>query len=100
VKDQPLRTIDDVIAEIAGMSIEELANEPTEDDQHLITVDELRAAGALDVPSVWRKSLDKEPDLFSELSEADELGPEKKEPARIDPEDDGSGEEKGDTHHF
>ncbi len=26
-------------------------------DPHLITVDELRAAGALDVPAAWRKSL-------------------------------------------
>ena len=26
-------------------------------DQHLISVDELRAAGALDVPATWRKSL-------------------------------------------
>jgi hypothetical protein len=26
-------------------------------DQHLISVDELRAAGALDVPASWRKSL-------------------------------------------
>jgi hypothetical protein len=26
-------------------------------DRHLISVDELRAAGALDVPPAWRKSL-------------------------------------------
>jgi hypothetical protein len=57
VKDQPLPTIDDVIAEIAGIPIEELAKEPTKDGRHLITVDELRAAGALDVPAAWRKSL-------------------------------------------
>ncbi len=55
--DQPLRTIDDIIAEIAGIPIEELAKEPTEDGRHLISVDELRAAGALDVPAAWRKSL-------------------------------------------
>lgn len=30
-------------------------------DQRLITVDELRAAGALDVPPAWRKSLGNEP---------------------------------------
>jgi hypothetical protein len=30
------------------------------EDQHLITVDELRAAGALDVPAAWRKSLGEE----------------------------------------
>jgi hypothetical protein len=57
VKDQRSRTIDDLIAEIAGIPIEELANEPTEDGRHLISVDELRAAGALDVPAAWRKSL-------------------------------------------
>ena len=57
MKDQRLRTIDDVIAEIAGIPIEELAKEPTKDGRHLITVDELRAAGALDVPAAWRKSL-------------------------------------------
>jgi hypothetical protein len=40
---------------------------------HLISVDELRAAGALDVPPVWRKSLggplggNIERDLFSDL---------------------------------
>lgn len=35
----------------------------------LITVDELRAAGALDVPPSWRKSLVVERDLFSEFLE-------------------------------
>ena len=34
-------------------------------NQHLISVDELRAAGALDVPPAWRKSLFVERDLFS-----------------------------------
>lgn len=29
-------------------------------DPHLISVDELRAAGALDVPAAWRKSLAEE----------------------------------------
>jgi len=42
-------------------------------DQHLITVDELRAAGALDVPAAWRKSLGTEQrDLFSDLIDDDE----------------------------
>ena len=36
-------------------------------DPHLISVDELRAAGALDVPAAWRKSLGGEPDLFAGL---------------------------------
>lgn len=41
---------------------------------HLITVDELRAAGALDVPPAWRKSLGAAPverDLFSDLEDDD-----------------------------
>ena len=33
------------------------------ENQHLISVDELRAAGALDVPPAWRKSLGAERDL-------------------------------------
>lgn len=66
MKDQPLRTVDDMIAEIAGMSIEEIRNEPWE-GPHLISVDVLRAAGALDVPAAWRKSLSGgERDLFSD----------------------------------
>jgi hypothetical protein len=39
-------------------------------DQHLISVDELRAAGALEVPPAWRKSLHVErvptPSLFKD----------------------------------
>jgi hypothetical protein len=57
VKDQPLATIDDLITDIAGIPIEELAKEATADGQHLISVEELRTAGALDVPATWRKSL-------------------------------------------
>lgn len=33
------------------------------EDQHLISADELRAAGALDVPPAWRKSLGVEREL-------------------------------------
>lgn len=41
---------------------------------HLISVDELRAAGALDVPAAWRKSLGGkvDRDLFSDLGDEDE----------------------------
>jgi hypothetical protein len=47
------------------------------EDRHLITVDELRAAGALDVPAAWRKSLGpEERDLFSDLPDEDDQGPE------------------------
>lgn len=46
-------------------------------DRHLISVDELRAAGALDVPPAWRKSLaparkKKERLLFDDDDFADE----------------------------
>ncbi len=47
-------------------------------DHHLITVDELRAAGALDVPASWRKSLRVERDLFS--GEDEGTRPEEQEP--------------------
>jgi hypothetical protein len=73
------------------MTIEEIASEPWE-GPHLISVDELRAAGALDVPPAWRKSLaatekqyplfgDDDEDLDSESStpcdpEADEANDE------------------------
>lgn len=50
----------------------------------LISVDELRAAGALDVPAAWRKSLGEERDLFSDLA-ADE-DPDKPQPARAQPD--------------
>lgn len=47
------------------------------EDQHLISVHELRAAGALDVPPGWRKSLqpqrDPSPSLFKD-EDADSEG--------------------------
>jgi len=56
------------------------------EDQHLITVDELRAAGALDVPAAWRKSLGVERDLFSGLFGDDDTLPEKQQPTQRDPD--------------
>lgn len=50
-------------------------------DKHLITVDELRAAGALDVPAGWRKSLRVEPDFFP-AEEQDTSPEDQKPPAR------------------
>jgi hypothetical protein len=50
VKDQRLPTVDEWI------SLHGDERDITE-SPHLITVDELRAAGALDVPAAWRKSL-------------------------------------------
>jgi hypothetical protein len=72
VEDRHYRSIDELIAEIKGKTIEELASEPW-DGPHLISRDELLAAGALYVPPSWRKSLGgKERDLFSEVVEDDE----------------------------
>jgi hypothetical protein len=62
----------------------------------LITVDELRAAGALDVPAAWRKSLGVERvqrDLFSGLSEGDESLREAEQATLSDPDDDDSADE-------
>jgi hypothetical protein len=56
------------------------------EDPHLVFVDELRAAGALDVPPAWRKSLSDERDLFSELN-GDDNDPEAEEPTNSEPED-------------
>lgn len=58
-------------------------------DRHLISVDELRAAGALDVPPAWRKSLHVEPDLFSFLTDEDESCPDDPDasPSEEDPEE-------------
>jgi hypothetical protein len=56
------------------------------EDQHLITVDELRTAGALDVPDGWRKSLRVERDLFSGLFKDDDAGSEEERPAGVDPD--------------
>ena len=66
--------------------LEELGEDDYE-GPHLISVDELRAAGALEVPPSWRKSLGggKARDLFSE-SNGDEENPEKQQPARVEPD--------------
>lgn len=47
----------------------------------LITVDELRAAGALDVPASWRKSLGAERDFFGNGLE--ETSPRSDEPCEV-----------------
>ena len=54
-----------------------------EGQPHLISVEELRAAGALDCPPEWRKHLSPRPpkpvqrNLFSELTDDDEDAPAK-----------------------
>lgn len=63
-------------------------------DQHLISVDELRAAGALDVPASWRKSLGaeqpRERDLFSDLVDDDDASLDEEDPVPVDAEDTGT----------
>ncbi|HEX3659262.1 MAG TPA: hypothetical protein VHV55_25965 [Pirellulales bacterium] len=56
----------------------------------MISVDELRAAGALDVPAAWRKSLAVERDLFSGLFGDGDAGSEEPEPTPLDADGDGS----------
>jgi hypothetical protein len=52
----------------------------------LISVDELRAAGALDVPPAWRNSLGgEERDLFSELI-GDGENPDNEQPTKVEPD--------------
>lgn len=51
-EDRLLREVRQVIAEVARERAAEGGRRP-----HLISVDELRASGALDVPPEWRKSL-------------------------------------------
>jgi hypothetical protein len=57
-------------------------------DHHLISVDELRAAGALDVPAAWRNSLFVERDLFSSLSDDEEADPDDQQPSPGDEDED------------
>jgi len=54
------------------------------EDQHLISVDELRAAGALDVPAAWRKSLAVERALFFDFIDDDEAVLDEPEPTPLD----------------
>jgi hypothetical protein len=60
---------------------------------HLISVDELRAAGALDVPPAMRKSLRNEPDLFTNVSEDASPRPKKPRRKKADTDDKASSEE-------
>jgi hypothetical protein len=56
----------------------------------LITVDELRAAGALEVPPEWRKSLGVERDLFTGLFGEDDLDAEEQPSGPTDQDGDES----------
>lgn len=61
---------------------------------HLISVDELRAAGALDVPAAWRNSLYVEPDLFSGFIDEEETFPDNQDSSPSDEEDGRESEEQ------
>jgi hypothetical protein len=59
-------------------------------DRHLISVDQLRAAGELDLPPAWRKSLgaqSEERHLFSGMSEDDDT--DAQEQQSTPPDEDG-----------
>ena len=62
-------------------------------DQRLISVDELRAAGALDVPASWRKTLGAERDQLTLFGDDDTV-PEKQPPTPRDADDDAPAEER------
>jgi hypothetical protein len=93
VQDKHYSSIDELIEEIRGIPIEEL-REYREDGKYLISVDELRAAGALDVPAAWRKSLGVERNQqFSLFGEDDDTLPEQQDPTAGDPSVDESADE-------
>jgi len=56
-------------------------------------VDELRAAGALDVPASWRKTLGVKRDLLTLFGDDDTL-PEKQPPAPCDADGEASADEQ------
>jgi hypothetical protein len=55
-------------------------------DQHLISADELRAAGALDVPAAWRKSLQVERDPAPSLFPDEDTDSEERDENRAAPD--------------
>jgi hypothetical protein len=59
---------------------------------HLISVHELRAAGALDVPAAWRKSLGVQREYLPLFGDDDML-PEQEQPTPRDADDDGSADD-------
>jgi hypothetical protein len=63
-------------------------------EPHLISVDELRAAGALDVPASWRKSLAVERDLFTGLFDDADALPDEQQPENAGDQDGDQGAEE------
>jgi hypothetical protein len=78
VQDPYLKSVLEAIASVAGRG-----------GPHLISADELRALGALDVPPAWRKSLSAhvERDLFSDLIDDEEPHPDDRDPSPSDEDD-------------
>ena len=76
--------LDSVLEVIASLNAE---------GPRLITVDELRAAGALDVPAAWRKSLGGDRELVSGLFGDDDPRPEQPQSTPRDPDYDVSADE-------
>jgi hypothetical protein len=94
VKDKHYNSVDDIIAENKGKSIEEIAaEEAAEGGPWLISADELRAAGAFDVPAAWRKSLGGQRGLFSDLNEENHLTVDNHQPTPMDLDRDESANE-------
>ena len=92
MEDRHYHSIDEIIEEIKGKSVEELASEPW-DGPCLISVDELRAAGALDVPPAWRKSLSAGCDRSSGLFDDEDLHQDERKPASREPDSDVTADE-------
>ncbi len=91
MQDRNYASIDDLIAEIAGIPIEELGREAREKGgPRLITRDELLAAGALDVPPAWRKSLGGKRDPSPRLFPDDDSPAEQQQQAPGEPDGDAS----------
>jgi hypothetical protein len=86
VKDRQYPTVDEFLERLANGDVPDCEEGP-----HLISADELRAAGALDVPPAWRKSLSArivQRDLFSDLSDEEEPLPDDQAPSPGDEDDD------------
>ena len=66
-------------------------------EKHLISADELRAAGALDVPPAWRKSLGVVRDQKQGWLWNDEPPSDEEEPTSSDDDDDDDDESEGEN---
>ena len=81
MKDPYLDSVLEVIAKLDG------------EGPRLITVDQLRAAGALDVPPAWRKSLSAGCDRSSGLFDDEDLHQDERKPASREPDSDVTADE-------